>query len=90
MHLLAGSPCINAADSTPLVALNVVVDLGKKVRFHDINSIIDTGTGIIPFSDMGAYELIDCVIPGDINCDGIVDIFDFMLLASHWLECSAP
>jgi hypothetical protein len=28
----------------------------------------------------------DCSLPGDINCDGIVNLLDQALLALHWLE----
>jgi len=27
-----------------------------------------------------------CSLPGDINCDGIVNLLDQALLALHWLE----
>jgi len=28
----------------------------------------------------------DCILSGDINCDGIVNLIDQALLALHWLE----
>ena len=28
----------------------------------------------------------DCILPGDHNCDGIVNLLDLSLLALHWME----
>lgn len=28
----------------------------------------------------------DCTLPGDINCDGTVDLLDLRIMAMHWLE----
>jgi hypothetical protein len=35
---------------------------------------------------MGAYEFQCSALPGDINCNGIVNLLDLSLLAQHWLE----
>ena len=50
-------------------------------------SLINTGSGVLTFLDMGAYEFqVPTCIPGDHNCDGIVNLLDLSLLALHWLE----
>jgi hypothetical protein len=35
--------------------------------------------------DMGAYEFQLCRIPGDLNCDGVVDFKDVAILCGNWL-----
>ncbi len=52
-HLKANSPCIDAADGNFTPAL----DLNGQARL-DIPAVINTGTGIFPYTDMGAYEYI--------------------------------
>jgi len=63
--------------------------LNGNIRYVDELTIINTGSGVLTFLDMGAYEfqVPPCsILPGDINCDGIVNLLDQALLASHWLE----
>ena len=87
LRLQADSPCIDAADSTSLVMDNVFADLDGTLRFVNYFGKDDTGAGLYPYLDMGTFETaFDCILSGDINCDGIVNLIDQALLALHWLE----
>ena len=87
LRLQSDSPCIDAADSTPLPAENIGFDIDGNLRFVNLILISDTGTGPYPYLDMGAYETqFDCNLPGDINCDGVVNLLDLALLAGNWLK----
>ncbi|MCH8053115.1 MAG: right-handed parallel beta-helix repeat-containing protein [Planctomycetes bacterium] len=55
LRLLAGSPCIDAADNTA-VPEGIVADLDGNPRFVDDPDTDDTGFGKPPIVDMGAYE----------------------------------
>jgi parallel beta-helix repeat protein len=84
--LSSGSPCI---DSGSFFDFNSLFDLGGNYRYVDDPTTINTGSGVLTFLDMGAYEfqVSPCsILPGDINCDGIVNLLDQALLALHWLE----
>jgi len=39
---------------------------------------------------MGAYEFQLCRIPGDINCDGVVDFEDMAILCNNRLAGTKP
>ncbi len=54
-HLLTGSPCIDAADNT-VVPLWITGDFDGQIRFVDDPDTIDTGNGVSPIVDMGAFE----------------------------------
>ena len=56
LHLVSGSPCVDAGDRTA-VALGIFADLNGRARFVDDPNTIDTGLGPAPVVDMGAYEL---------------------------------
>ena len=85
-RLQANSPCIDAADSAPLTAQSISTDLSDNPRFVNATTIPDTGAGMPSYLDMGAYEVqSDCPLVGDLNCDGIVDLFDLALMAANWL-----
>ncbi len=56
LRLLPGSPCIDAGDNTA-VPIGVTTDLDGNPRFVDDPSTPDTGNGMSPIIDMGAYEL---------------------------------
>ena len=58
LHLLPGSPCIDAADNTA-VPEGIVTDLDGNPRFVDDPNTDDTGFGDPPIVDMGAYEFQD-------------------------------
>jgi len=55
LHLLAGSPCIDAGDNT-VVPSSVLVDYDGRPRFVDDPATANTGKGTPPIVDMGAYE----------------------------------
>jgi parallel beta-helix repeat protein len=90
LRLQSGSPCIDAGDNTAVPA-GITTDLDGNLRFID-GPPLDTGIGTPPLVDMGVYEYgsapTPCVsqLEGDINCDGIVNELDFVLMALNWLE----
>jgi len=90
LRLMWGSPCIDAGDSSMLLAMRLYFDLDGKARYVDIDSIDDTGSGPWEFLDMGAYEFHCNGIAGDINCDGVVDLKDMAMLAGNWLAGTEP
>ncbi len=56
LRLAPDSPCVDAGDSAAVPA-GVLTDLDGFSRFYDWPGTPDTGTGLIPIVDMGAYEL---------------------------------
>ena len=60
----------------------------------NITGTLDDDLRLLPGSPcidaaMGPYEFqvsLCSALPGDINCDGIVNLLDLSLLALHWLE----
>jgi parallel beta-helix repeat protein len=90
LHLSAGSPCIDAADNTA-VPEGLTTDLDGNPRFVDDPQADDTGYGIPPIVDMGAYELQlpcpwDCGLPRDRQ----VGIVDFLAMLGQWGQVGAP
>ncbi len=88
VRLSFGSPCIDAGDSSAL-PIGVVTDLDGNPRQLDEPFTIDTGVGF-PTVDMGAYEFdfskaCQLMNKGDLNCDGIINIFDFAIKSANWL-----
>ncbi len=69
--LSPGSPAIDAADNGALPT-QVTTDLGGNPRFYDDPFTANTGNGIPPIVDMGAYEHVDC------NGNGIRDDQDIV------------
>lgn len=55
LHLQSGSPAIDAGNND-LVPPGTLYDLAGNPRFIDITEIPDTGHGVPPIVDMGAYE----------------------------------
>ncbi len=51
------SPCIDSGDNTA-VSAGVTTDLDGNLRFIDVVTIADTGNGIAPIVDMGAFETV--------------------------------
>ena len=88
LRLQAGSPAIDAADSTAVPA-GIEVDLDGLPRFVDDPGTEDTGSGKPPIVDMGAFELqgIDC--PADLDGNGIVGVGDLLAVLSAWGPCQA-
>jgi len=81
LHLLPGSPCIDAANNIA-VPSEITTDLDGNPRFVDNPYVVDTGLGDPPIVDMGAYELCLWDCGGD--HDGNVGIVDFLGLLSQW------
>jgi hypothetical protein len=67
LRLLAGSPCIDAANNTN-VDVNNVLDFLLQTRRVDDPATIDTGIGTAPIADMGAIEYQP---PAGPTCDTI-------------------
>ena len=84
------SPCVDAGDSTMLLAAQIYLDLDGKHRYIDIDSVDDTGYGPLEFLDMGAYEFNCNYTAGDSNCDGVVNFKDLGILCNNWLAGAGP
>ncbi|MCH8150751.1 MAG: hypothetical protein IH830_00075 [Planctomycetes bacterium] len=80
LHLLPGSPCIDAGDNSAIHACSV--DLDRKLRFADDPATSDTGSGEAPIVDMGAYEFGSTLADDDCNLNGIIDRLDILIGAS--------
>ena len=90
LRLTPVSPCIDAGNTTA-VPQGVLVDMDGTPRALDDPSTPDTGVGFLEVTvDMGAYEFDPCIIEGDINCDGKVNLIDLHKLAANWLVSMTP
>ncbi len=56
LRLRTASPCIDAADRTAYPS-GVHLDLDGCPRFVEIAGVLDTGVGVAPLPDMGAFEV---------------------------------
>ena len=65
LHILPGSPCIDAGDNNS-VPIGVTTDLDGKPRFTNDPDTTDTGNGTPPIVDMGAYEHQPGIFPIDV------------------------
>ncbi|MBI4716895.1 MAG: right-handed parallel beta-helix repeat-containing protein [Planctomycetes bacterium] len=80
LRLGPGSPCIDAGHNGA-VPLGVTTDILGNRRFYDDPATQDTGVGLSPIVDMGAYEFGSAPCAGaDLDCDGDVDLRDFATL----------
>jgi hypothetical protein len=105
LRLTAGSLCIDAGDNVnpPRDTLDLdadacdsealPVDLAGAARYFDDPETLDTGRGVVPLIDMGAYEygagepVAGGPCAGDLNCDGVIDVSDinpFVLFLSNY------
>jgi hypothetical protein len=85
-RLASASPCVDAGDNTAL-SPGVVMDLDGLLRFADRPATPDTGNGVPPIVDMGAYEY-QCL--GDLDGDGDIDLSDLaQLLGSYGMTAGA-
>jgi len=90
LQLKPDSPCIDAGDTTA-VPTGIFADVDGNLRGVDDPESPDTGVSIFGVTvDMGAYEFQLCRIPGDINCDGVVDFKDVAILCNNWLAGIEP
>ncbi|MHC4998142.1 MAG: choice-of-anchor Q domain-containing protein [Planctomycetota bacterium] len=88
LQLQGGSPCIDAGDNT-VIPIAMTTDLDGESRFVDDPTVVDTGNGTAPIVDMGAYESDDPCLgrdKADFDCNGIVNMADFVYFASSWLK----
>ena len=58
LHLADGSPAIDSGDNT---VVSVATDFDGSPRLQDDPATVDTGNGIAPIVDMGAYEFAGTV-----------------------------
>ncbi len=86
LHLLSGSPCIDAADNTA-VPKGIDTDLDGNPRFVDDPATKDTGNGDPPIVDMGAYEFQVVICPWDLNGNGTVGVGDLLILVGNFGPC---
>ncbi|MBU0618238.1 MAG: hypothetical protein KKI02_11010, partial [Planctomycetes bacterium] len=85
-RLLAESACIDAGDNTAVPAW-LTSDLDGRLRFADRMGTPDTGEGVPPIVDMGAYEY-QCT--GDLDGDGEIALGDLAGLLAHYGTTSGP
>jgi hypothetical protein len=81
-RLAAGSPAIDAGDTTALPP-DVQQDLDGLQRFVDDPDTPDTGVGSPPV-DMGAYEFQNAFCPADLDGDGMVGTTDLLAMLAAW------
>jgi parallel beta-helix repeat protein len=97
-RLGAGSPSVDAASNTALppdaadldddgdLLEPTPLDLDDAARTADDPDVPDTGEGIAPIADMGAYERgLDC--PSDVDGDGETGFQDLLLVLAAWGPC---
>jgi hypothetical protein len=96
LHLQDGSPGIDAGnnDAVPPDRVDLdndtdldeptPIDIGRNPRFLDDPAVVDTGNGVPPIVDMGAYESHTDLCPADLDDDGTVSVTDFLLLLAVW------
>ena len=76
------SPCIDAGDMMASIGVEPFPNGGI------LNMGAYGGTGQASKSYFGAGPCVS-IIAGDINGDCVVDLFDFSIMAMHWMESSA-
>ena len=98
LRTLGGSPCIDAADNGGVGAdffdhdddLNTIEAIPEDAfhgnRFYDDPATTDSGAGIAPIVDMGAYEF-QPPCPSDTNTDGLINVTDLLTTLASWGPC---
>jgi hypothetical protein len=85
LRLKPDSPCIDAGDTTA-IPTGIFVDADGNPRVLDDPQTTNIGLHALGVTvDMGAYEFQPCRIPGDNNCDSVVDFKDLAMLCNNWL-----
>ncbi len=79
-HLLDKSACIDAGDNGGIPPW-LLTDLDGRLHFADRIGTPDSGKGIAPIVDMGAYEY-QCT--GDLDGNGQIDLSDLATLLAHY------
>ena len=82
-HLSTGSPCIDAGDNFAVLE-GITTDLDGNPRFIDDPVTKDTGNGVSPIVDMGAYEFQLVICPWDLDNSGSVGTSDLLELFAQW------
>ncbi len=85
-HLSVGSPCVDAADNNA-VPKGIETDLDGNPRFIEDPNTPDTGSGVCPIVDMGAYEFQEGTpgcCPWDLDGNSSVGILDLLALLAAW------
>ncbi len=85
LRLSLGSPCVDAG-SNGVVPMGFVTDLAGGPRFVDDPGTPDTGEGMAPVVDIGAYERDEAPCPCDTVPDGEITILDLLEYLDGWLE----
>ncbi len=88
LRLSTGSPCLDAGDNSAVPA-GMTTDLSGGPRFIDDPAVVDSGSGLAPLVDFGAYE--GSVIPpsaplfvrGDANRSGSVNLADAINILTY-------
>jgi Bacterial Ig domain/Right handed beta helix region len=86
LRLAPGSPCIDAGDNTTPGLVGITTDQLSHARFFDDPTTPDTGNGVAPLVDMGAYEYTT----GDADGDGVADLFDYEMFAGCVTGADGP
>lgn len=76
--LLPGSACIDAG-ANAFLSPEYAIDLAGNPRRADDPWVDDTGGGIAPIVDMGAWEFQGSSCPADFNGDKKLDVLDFVV-----------
>jgi len=77
LFLSSGSPCIDAGENLSMPAA-VAVDVTGASRYRNDTATPDTGKGVVPIVDLGAYEY-----DADCNDNGISDAWDLAAATSE-------
>ncbi|MCC6970085.1 MAG: hypothetical protein IT434_07655 [Phycisphaerales bacterium] len=81
--LADGSPCIDAGDNA-MIPGGILLDLAGQSRRIDVVGVPDTGWGVAPIVDMGAYEHLAGACLADFNQDGFVNGDDYDAFAEFF------
>ncbi|MBN2432020.1 MAG: hypothetical protein JXQ27_11110 [Acidobacteria bacterium] len=86
LRLRPASPAIDAGNNTEFL-LPAALDAAGNPRFLDDPATPDSGVGMPPLADMGAYEYQGAlVIPGDLDGDGQLSATDLLILSEILAE----
>jgi hypothetical protein len=89
LRLASGSPGIDAGNNAAVVA-GTTIDLAGLARFVDDPAVADTGAGVAPLVDLGAYERQIPLCVADIDGSGTVGVSDLLSVIGAWGACGAP
>ncbi len=87
-----GSAAVDAGDNGAIV-IGITTDLDGAPRFVDAVNYADTGLGVAPIIDIGAYEApanLPGLCPADLTGDGVVDASDLAALIASWGQTGSP